>query len=274
MKNLILILSVVTSLSMLFGCNKEPLPPPPPPEYPKRILNSISSKFVFDNYNYPVQIYLPESYKTNKNLPIIYVLDGGINFEKVISIINNQDFTINTIVVAVGDFVTKEEWQRRWIDLRPESHCNPNGKHLDFYNFITQELVPYIDLNYKNDHDSRSLMGHSSAGLFTLVSMFLEDSENVVFQNFIASDPELGCDPIYFAEMLHDYDFSEGAKKFKFYLALSGWGTIDAVRQFAADIEEKEYAWLTFKYEEFLDESHMGVVEPSFESGLKFLFGN
>jgi len=131
--------------------------------------------------------------------------------------------------------------------------------------------VPNIDINYDNDHNSRSLIGHSAAGIFTLVSMFLEDPENVLFHNFIASDPLL-CDPDYFAEMLHDYDFSEGAKKFKFYLALSGEGNVTAVRQFAESIQAKEYTWLTFKYEEFLNESHLGVVDPSFKLGLNFIF--
>jgi predicted alpha/beta superfamily hydrolase len=238
--------------------------------YPRTELLSIKSNSVFDNYTYPIKIYLPASYKTNKNLPIIYILDGTLNLEKVK---NNLGSNNEAIIVGIGDFASKAEWQRRWADYIPGNNCSgAQGKHLDFYKFITKELVPRIDFNYYNDHNSRSLMGHSSAGLFTLVSMFLEDSENVMFYNFIASDPELGCDQDYFVEMLHDYDFSDGAKKFKLYMALSITGTIGAVRKFAEDIQEQEYTWLTFKYEEFLNVDHMGVVDPSFKSGLKFIF--
>lgn len=276
MKNIVLLLIVITSLGILFGCSD---PPPGPitttaPDYPKRILNSITSDFVFDNYTYPVKIYLPESYPTNKNLPIIYVLDGALNYDNVL---HNIGFDTEAIVVGFGDFASKEKWQRRWIDLRPaESKCTGNneGTHLDFYKFITKELIPYIDDLYDNDHNSRTLIGHSSAGLFTLVSMFLDNPKIMVFHNFIGSDPELGCDPAYFAEMLNNNDFATGSSKVKLYIAVSGHGDVIAVNKYAEDMQAKNYARLTFKYEEFLDEGHMSVLEPSFISGLKFILEN
>lgn len=275
MKNLVLILSLITSLFMLNGCEDPECEDgdcggPIEIVYPRTETSAIRSNFVYDNYTYPLKIYLPASYKTNKNLPIIFVLDGALNFEKAK---NNLGSNTEVIVVGIGDFASKEQWQRRFVDLMPGTKCNgENGKHLDFYNFITKELVPQIDRNYDYDHNARSFMGHSAAGVFALVSMFLEDPENVLFHNFIASDPKLGCDPDYFLEMLHNDNLSEGAKKFKFYLALSGEGSTVTVKQFAEDLKAKEYTWLTFKYEEFLDKDHMGIVDPSFRSGLEFIF--
>ena len=262
------IILVITACS---SDNSDVDAPIPQKELPRTEIMSITSNNVFDNYSYPIKIYLPASYETNKNLPIIYILDGELLLEKVK---NNLGSNIEAvaIVVGIGDFAAKEEWTRRFADFMPGTKCQgAQGKLLDFYNFISKELVPSIDKNYDNDHNSRSLIGHSAAGIFTLVSMFLEDSENVLFHNFIASDPLL-CDPDFFAEMLHDYDFSEGAKKFKLYLALSGEGNIGAVRQFAESIQAKEYTWLNFKYEEFLNENHLGIVDPSFKSGLKIIF--
>jgi len=238
------------------------------------IVTSLKSNIVFDEYNYPVQIYLPKIYNTNKNLPIIYLLDGKFNFDRVTNLVKSTN--IDAIVVGVGDFVAKKKWKRRWVDLLPESGCHETGgRNLDFYAFITKELVPFIDSKYDNDHTSRSLIGHSSAGLFTFISMFLEDPNNVIFHNFIASDPELGCDRLYFHKMLQkDYDFSSLDKKFNLYLALSSDGDIDAVRHFSEVIKAKEYSWLTFKYEEFLSETHFGIIVPSFSSGLLFISDN
>ncbi|RLD26172.1 MAG: hypothetical protein DRI75_12205 [Bacteroidetes bacterium] len=278
MKNSVrnLIFRSMTFILVITACSDnsgDDTPPPPGPTsivYPRTETMPITSNFVFDNYTYPVKIFLPETYATNKNLPIIYILDGTLNFEKVK---NNLDPNIEAIIVGIGDFAANEEWQRRFADFMPGTNCQgAQGKHLDFYNFITKELVPNIDVKYDNDHNSRSFMGHSAAGIFTLVSMFLENPENVMFHNFIASDPLLGCDPDYFAEMLHDYDFSEGAKKFKLYLALSGEGDREGIRQFTENVNLKGYTWLTFKYEEFLIKDHMSVVDPSFKSGLKFIF--
>lgn len=274
MKNFILFITIVISLTILSSCGDDILETTPilepTTEYPKREYNAIKSNFVFDNYNYPIQIYLPEAYITNKNLPIIYILDGKLNFEKVIK---QLDSNMDAIVVGVGDFASDAQWTRRWKDLLPGNKCHGvEGKHLDFYKFITQELVPFIDLKYDNDHASRSFMGHSSAGLFTLLSLFLEDTENVMFRSFIASDPELGCDPAFFTNMLNNNNFPAGTKNFKLYLALSNNGDIQAVKEFSKDIQAKEYTWLTFKYEEFLKETHMSIIDPSFRSGLKFIF--
>ena len=277
MRNLVLILTKLFFLTVSSGCesgnttDSEIDPEPPVSEYPKTESTSIKSNSVYDNYTYPVEIYLPKSYETNNNLPIIYVLDGKMTFELVISAIPNST---DAIVVAFGNLALKKQWARRWEDLMPEEiDChNVTGKHQDFYDFITKELIPYIDNTYNNDNTSRTLLGHSSAGLFTLVTMFAEDTENVTFKNFIAGDPELACNPTYFDGMLNDNDFPAVDEKFKFYLALSGDGDTDAVRQFSDDIIAKEYPWLTYKYEEFLNESHLGVRDELFASALKFVF--
>ena len=271
MKNLILILTSLISLALLCGCSGDTTDLEPVSEYPKTERTTIESTFVYDNYTYPVRIYLPKSYETNSNLPVIYALDGGLNLGLVINAIPNST---DAIVVAFGDLAAKGEWPRRWEDLMPDSiNChNVNGRHQDFYNFITKELIPYIDNKYINDNTSRTLLGHSSAGIFTLVSMFIEDTQNVTFNNFIAGDPELACNPTYFDEMLNDNDFPVVAEKFKFYLGLSGDGNIDAVRQFSDDIKAKEFPWLTFKYEEFLNEGHLGVRDDIFGSALRFVF--
>ena len=271
MKNLILILTSLISLALLCGCSGDTTDLEPVSEYPKTERTTIESTFVYDNYTYPVRIYLPKSYETNNNLPVIYVLDGKMNFDLVISAIPNST---DAIVVAFGDLAYRQLWPRRWEDLMPEDiNCHSvNGKHHDFYDFITKELIPYIDNKYINDNTSRTLLGHSSAGIFTLVSMFIEDTQNVTFNNFIAGDPELACNPTYFDRMLNNNDFPVVAEKFKFYLGLSGDGNIDAVRQFSDDIKAKEFPWLTFKYEEFLNEGHLGVRDDIFGSALRFVF--
>ena len=276
MKYLVLILTSLISLTLLGRCegvttDPDPNPGLTVPEYPKTESTTIKSNFVYDNYTYPVKIYLPKSYETNNKLPVIYVLDGKYNLNLVVRKIPSST---EAIVVAFGDFAYKDQWQRRWEDLMPEDiNCHGvNGKFQDFYNFITKELIPYIDGKYINDNSSRTLLGHSSAGLFTLVSMFVEDTQNITFKNFIGGDPELACNSFYFDKMLNANDFPILAEKFKFYLALSGDGDTDAVRRFSDAIKAKEFPWLTFKYEEFLNESHLGVRDDLFESAFKFVF--
>ena len=155
MKNLVLILTSLISLTLLSGCEGDKTDLEPiVSEFPKKESTSITSTFVYDNYTYPVQIYLPKSYETNNNLPVIYVLDGGMNFNLVISEIPDST---DAIVVAFGNFALNSQWDRRWEDLMPDSiNCHSiNGKYQDFYDFITLELIPYVDNKYNNDNTSR-----------------------------------------------------------------------------------------------------------------------
>lgn len=231
----------------------------------------IRSDYAFDNYTYPVKVVFPPEFSSNKNLPVIYVLDGTLNLAKVR---NNLGSNKKVIVVGIGDFAYKQEWARRWIDLKPTgSICyGGKGKHLDFYDFITKQVIPFVEEENGIVPSSRTLIGHSSAGLFALVSLFMENSEDVMFDYFVASDPELGCDLNFFTELLDNNDFSEGTQNFKLYLALSNSGSIDAVRQFSEALQIKEYSWLNYRYEEFLNQDHMSIVDPSFKSGLNFIF--
>lgn len=267
-------LAIIITFTSCTSDDLEPPTPPPPSskEYPKTINQSINSNYAFDNYTYPIKIIYPEAMNTNKNLPVIYVLDGYLNLPKAQRTLGSNN---SAIIVGIGDMASKQMWQRRWVDLHPtESKCSgSSGKHLDFYNFITKQIVPLVEVNEGVNPTSRTLIGHSSAALFTLVSMYMQDTENAMFNNFISSDPELGCDSEYFMNLIDDNDFSNVDKKFKFYLALSMEnGNLEAVRRFSDHLQEKESSWLTFKYEEFLDKDHMGVIEPSFRSGFKFVF--
>jgi len=244
---------------------------PPEEVYPITIKTSMTSNYALDKLNYPITIFLPKAFETNRNIPIIYILDGKMNMQKAK---DNVGSNTEAIFVGIGDLASKEEWNRRWIDFSPTgTTCgNGQGKHLNFYNFITKQLIPNIEKNYGINPSSRTLIGHSAAGIFTLVSLFLEDPKNVMFHNFIASDPILGCDSEYFIKLLDDNDFSNVDKKFKLYLAISIEGSVEVVKQFSEKVKEKEFSWLTFKYEEFFNEYHMSVVDPSFKSGLKFVF--
>lgn len=267
-------LTIIITFTACTSDDTDVPPPPPPPsgEYPKTINKSIKSNYAFDDYTYPIKIIYPEAMNTNKNLPVIYVLDGSLNLQNVQRTIGSNN---SAIIVGIGDMASKQMWQRRWVDLHPTgSKCSSgSGKHLDFYNFITKQIFPLVEENEGVNPTSRTLIGHSSAAVFTLATMFMQDAENVMFNNFISSDPEIGCDSEYFMNLIDDNDFSNVDKKFKFYLALSMEnGNLEAVRRFSDHLQEKELSWLTYKYEEFLDKDHMEVVEPSFRSGFKFAF--
>ena len=61
------------------------------------------------------------------------------------------------------------------------------GGGKNFLNFIENELIPYIDKNYRTE-TSRTLAGHSLGGLLTLNSYM---DKNSVFNAYISIDPSI-----------------------------------------------------------------------------------
>ena len=61
-----------------------------------------------------------------------------------------------------------------------------------FLSFIVKELIPYIDKTYRTDTSSRTIMGHSLGGYFSLFTLLTELKENsTYFGTYVAASPSL-----------------------------------------------------------------------------------
>ncbi len=122
-----------------------------------------------------VSIYLPPSYKTEKNrrYPVVYMLHGFTDndaqwFGGVKHWINLPD----VINKALADGKTRE-----MIVVMPNGFTRFKGSMYsnsvtvgDWETFVTKELVSYIDANYRTlaQPESRGLAGHSMGGYGTM----------------------------------------------------------------------------------------------------------
>jgi enterochelin esterase-like enzyme len=155
--------------------NQNTSTPAPSIVYGTTQTSSIVSAQVGTTYN--LFIYLPPGYATDttRTYPVIYGLDGDYRFNAMAGYID--DDRINAILIGIG------RADRRTIDYGLPGATS-------YYNFLTLELIPFIESQYRIDTSNRTIAGHSFAGLFVGLALFTDRlNATHYFKNFIAQDP-------------------------------------------------------------------------------------
>jgi len=167
--------------------------------------NNVGDSFV-------ISIQLPENYQkdSNINYPTVYLLDANFYFPMLSSIMKQYEkggLLPPLILVGIGykSFELMDSLRVR-DDLYPaaltsdEIHAIGGGQK--FYDFISKELIPHIDSNYRTEKRNRSLLGHSFAGYFSLYALLnqAEDSK-ITFKNFGAASPCLWYNKFYLNQL-------------------------------------------------------------------------
>jgi len=228
---------------------------------------------LISNYNsetYPLKIFLPAVFKTDKNLPVIYLTDGLFLFELLKQ--KTKEIGLQAIIVAIGD----KEGSDRIRDYAP-SFCGggANDGFENFYNLITQQLVPFVDNNYENDHSSRSLIGYSFGGRFAVAALLMEDPEAVIFHGSIAVDPAFACEADSFIGLINVMsnliDSTNSIESFKLFRTRSGEFEPDGFNEYM-EVKAMELPWFEFDFMDLENEDHESVIGPSFVAGLRYVY--
>lgn len=138
-----------------------------------------------------VEVHLPASYSwaTERRYPVLYLLDGQTHGGHAVA---STDFLAAqgqlpemivvsvTSTVRVRDF-TQTDWPEAW---------NGGGGAANFARFLTTELVPRIERDYRAS-PFRILAGHSASGQFALHQLATQPE---TFHAYIAMAPSLDWD--------------------------------------------------------------------------------
>jgi predicted alpha/beta superfamily hydrolase len=127
------------------------------------------------DWTYLIHVYLPAGYDaTSIEYPVMYQLDGQSRFTPGADVLDEKAKKLVLVSIATVP-------ARRPIDyLLPGTY--------DFYNFLTVELIPFIESRYRIDQNNRTLMGHSLGGSFTGVALLIDQPERNYFKSYIVSD--------------------------------------------------------------------------------------
>ena len=164
---------------------------------------NITSKI--NGVTYPIFIALPGSYlTTEKTYPVVYMLDAyssfGIMVQMARLLAYDKEIPEVIIVGISSEGGSKEFNYNRARDYTPtqifpeklpenfRSSFPISGGAEKFLGFIKEELIPYVESNFRFKAGDRTLEGHSLGGLFVFYSLFKEPE---LFNRYIAISPAL-----------------------------------------------------------------------------------
>ena len=144
----------------------------------------IKSETVADSFR--ILISVPDNYfNSDKRYPVIYVLDGDIAFGMMTSIARYLQVGNNIpelIIVGIGYGDSNKDKRGRDYSI------SKDGGAESFINFLKNELIPYIDAEYRTTPEDRTINGYSLGGTFAMFALF---SHPGTFNRYIIGSPYL-----------------------------------------------------------------------------------
>jgi predicted alpha/beta superfamily hydrolase len=158
----------------------------PPLTYPVAHYETIYSNILKEDRT--IIVHLPDDYKArSKYYPLLFILDAEDTSRFIQSVLANEFYSaVRRIpkMIIIGLLNTDRS---RDMTPRKVAQRNSSGGGDLFLDFIVSELQPYIEGKYRNA-PYRILFGGSSAGMFTLYTLFNRPES---FDAYIASRPAL-----------------------------------------------------------------------------------
>ena len=227
----------------------------PPATGTVRTLTLLSA---YTNAQYTLSIYTPPGYAGNNAAhPVIYATDAEYQFALITPIVEGHQF--DAIVVGIS-YIAPD---RRGVD-----YVLPGGEA--YYRFLTLELIPFIEAQYRVDRQRRMLAGYSLSGSYAVIAMFLEDPGNRYFSGIVSSDgsfwnqtPEIYALERQMFDTTHDLPVA---------VFLGAAANVQSINDMQAHLASRGYRGLRLQ-ETYYPLSHGQMLGPSLNDGLKFVLG-
>ncbi len=158
--------------------------------------SAFSQQQITDTINSPklrekreITISLPPSYQyePNRRYPILLLLDGDYllpPFQGALTYGNYWEDLPELVIVAL----TQNNKDERTTDCTLDVVTGlPEGKGELFYEFIAQELLPYVEQRYRGG-DFKLIAGHDITAGFLNIFLYKDDP---IFDAYISLSPEL-----------------------------------------------------------------------------------
>ncbi len=250
----------------------------------------------FDSKNFPFKrpfiIFTPENYDTNPNsdYDVIYVFDAQnysrfglvhnlLHYGCQEEVLPDEEVRQYIVVGVPSPYVPEYNYERNRDfysetvnTLMPEGMPEGYGCAPQFKKFLKEELMPYIDSNYRTTGHTLAV-GHSLSASFVLDALETED----MFDDYIALSPNLVWDNQLWADGLINFYFKDGKPRYLFLSMANecedtGWGPMwrpswDMVKNYFESAGLPDYTIMKFK--EYPQFSHSAGYQPVIIDALK-----
>jgi hypothetical protein len=226
---------------------------------------------------YELHVLLPAGYAAStKKYPVVYLMDSQWDFPDIKSIYGQQyfdGFIPELIVVGVtwgGVNPNPDSLRARDYTPTNEARLPQSGSADKFLDFMKKELFPFVETNYKADNNSRTLMGCSLGGLFTLYTLFTHTD---MFTGYIAASPAVVWDK----EVLYKYEkiFAEkkAATPLRVYMTVGDVERGKTVfEKFAKTMQDHKYSNISLHSKVLENTGHSGTKSETYTRGLQYIF--
>lgn len=221
-------------------------------------------------------VRLPEGYnESEKTYPTIYLLDGGINFPLLAPyylFLSIDEPMPEAIIVGISYGANDFEGG----NMRSTDYTAPSperaywGGAAQYQTFLSTELLPFIETNYRSDAARRIIYGQSLGGQFVLYTALTNPD---LFWGHIANNPALHRNLSFFIE----HPLSKNRGKSKLFVS-SGSKDDDRfrlpARAWIAHWTSKSKTPWALKTVTLDGESHASAGPLSFRAGMRWLFNS
>jgi predicted alpha/beta superfamily hydrolase len=244
---------------------------------PGTVLRHLHSAATGRDYN--IQVYPPADYArdTKARYPVLYVLDGQWDFKLMLSVQGGlvyDRFTPPIIIVGITWSGENPNYDSlRAMDLTPAAtrQLPGSGAAPRFLAFVRDQLIPFVEANYRADPSRRYLMGSSFGGLFTLYAML---SDPPLFAGYVAASPAVTyanrgafAQEAAYAAAHHDLPV-------RLYLSVGQLESLSGpVRELMDVLRGRNYTGLALRTAVIDGERHAGNKPEAFNRGLRFVLG-
>ena len=235
--------------------------------YPQKKTEEIVSKKL--NETRQITIVTPNLYETNKDktYPLIVLLDGEYLvdiFSGVLSYTAYWDDLPQAIIVGINQNKDEERYDDTQYDTEKGVPLNKGNQ---FYEFITAELLPYMEKNYRVS-PFKVIAGHNITAGY--INFFLY-KDNPPFNAYIAFSPEMA------PEMENRVpQMAASLKKPIFYYLATADGDIKPIRENIKTLNENMKAVtnpaVRYFFNEYTDATHYSLVAHAVPDALYSIF--
>jgi predicted alpha/beta superfamily hydrolase len=263
-------------------------------------VRKLYSKSVHQEYR--ILVALPLNYaESNDKYPVLYVLDADTSFAYVTDLVRSAPsgrtlgilgsdplylYVPNLIVVGIGYPVTwfdqpKLWWSLRTRDLTPTKNLDDarglrmegtsGGNAEKFLGFMRDELMPFINSNYRTASKDSTIVGHSGGGLFALYVLF---NEPETFRRYVVSSPSLWWDKKVIFEIESEYATEHTELAAKLFLSAGSLELTIAsdLKKLVEILKQRKYMGLEWESHVFEDEGHISVWGTAICKGISSVF--
>jgi len=238
------------------------------------VIDSIHSNVL--NETRTLNIYLPAGYSdSSASYPVIYLLDGSAD-EDFIHIVGIVQFLTmikqmpESIVVGIANIDRRRDFTFPTTIARDKKDYPTTGGSEKFMSFIETELEPFIQKNYKTNHD-KSIIGQSLGGLFATEVLFEKPQ---LFDHYFIVSPSLWWDNESLLIKGQGMLKSEFLKNKSIYISIGKEGKqMDSdAKRLVEMLNAKKESPVIFLPMAF--ENHLTILHNSIYKGLQMVYKN